>query len=887
LARKGDFSEKIKVALARRVGDNCSNPDCINTTSGPHSDPSKVISSGQAAHIFSASEKGPRPNPSYSEEQFSSSENGIWLCGNCHAIVDADDSHHTPEQLYRWKEISENKAKHKQLAPAKKKEVDETASLIRQCWFHETTEDSDYVPRSINLKQLNSWAKDRTKKIITITGVGGQGKTSLVGYWVKKDDALNTRKFDGLLYWSFYSETDITIFLHSLLNYIGNNFFLDTSRIDPQDPLKSFRYIFSELSFLIILDGLEVIQHELSNRSKGQFVDSDLRYFLTDVCLSSRDSLAILTSRFEIVDLKQYSLNVENMFLGRLTNEESSSLLSKNFVGGSARDHELINEYLEGHPLALKLFSAGLSRDQQGNPVSYLHGLMDKLPNTDTPLSDKIERLLLTYEASLTDVQISILSAVSVLHRPMDEDSLVALSLHQRLGGSDDLNDLDILNALVALVLSGLVLKEVSKGKNSYSCHPIIRDYFRSKIVNKAENGRLIGNYLVNRPNQIVIEDADTLEWITSAIEVLSESGSWFDASLLYENKLNKGFLIKQLAKPEFGWRCANALYKCSRSDVESFEFYSGERFSLNDTRAFYANAAAQFSYGMGDIDNAVENCKKAMSLYSKAGLKNKAVTCNLLSNIYLINGMVFDAQKALKEAMELVNKVRLEDKYMLNEFHLTRGLIHFSSAEVKEAITRYSKVLTSFPKNQKKHTYQKVQSTIFLAEAKSYLGEYEEGLSFVRYGVKYAMLNEYQDLEIQGLLVEGNILLSCGEFSEAIDQLARAEKAARLARMEYWITKVSLAQARLQAKLGNVESALSSTEAVINVSSSRGFRLLRIDSLVAKAEILMLSNMDDIEVNVISDLLNLADHESMDCGYGLHSEIILAMQKLVFVDET
>lgn len=147
------------------------------------------------------------------------------------------------------------------------------------------------------------------------------------------------------------------------------------------------------------------------------------RNFLIDLCLSKNDSLAILTSRFEIVDLRQFSKHVNNLLLGNLADKEASQLLQRLYVGGTESDHSSINILLEGHPLALRVFAAGLPREKQGNPISHLNAMMETLPQGENPLSQKINRLLSTYEQSINEIQIALLSGVSLLHKPIDEQS--------------------------------------------------------------------------------------------------------------------------------------------------------------------------------------------------------------------------------------------------------------------------------------------------------------------------------------------------------------------------------------------------------------------------------------------------------------------------------
>lgn len=104
---RDDFSSGTKDKLARRVGFRCSNPDCTNFTSGPHSDPNKSINLGIAAHICAAAEGGPRYDSNMTPEQRRSIDNGIWLCCFCAYLIDKDTSAYPKERLHQWKSIAE------------------------------------------------------------------------------------------------------------------------------------------------------------------------------------------------------------------------------------------------------------------------------------------------------------------------------------------------------------------------------------------------------------------------------------------------------------------------------------------------------------------------------------------------------------------------------------------------------------------------------------------------------------------------------------------------------------------------------------------------------------------------------------------------------------
>jgi len=100
---RDNFTAAVKKTLAERAGYLCSNPACLKLTAGPHSNPSKALLTGHAAHIYAASARGPRYNPAQTPGERRAIENGIWLCRECGDIVDKDMRGYTPTTLHRWK----------------------------------------------------------------------------------------------------------------------------------------------------------------------------------------------------------------------------------------------------------------------------------------------------------------------------------------------------------------------------------------------------------------------------------------------------------------------------------------------------------------------------------------------------------------------------------------------------------------------------------------------------------------------------------------------------------------------------------------------------------------------------------------------------------------
>ncbi|MFH1918762.1 MAG: hypothetical protein ABIP48_02600 [Planctomycetota bacterium] len=103
MSKRDEFPVSVRRLLAERAGQICSNPDCRFGTTGPHTAPNKSTRLGKASHICAAAPGGPRYDPEQSPDQRRSIENGIWLCGTCADLVDADERRYPRELLQKWR----------------------------------------------------------------------------------------------------------------------------------------------------------------------------------------------------------------------------------------------------------------------------------------------------------------------------------------------------------------------------------------------------------------------------------------------------------------------------------------------------------------------------------------------------------------------------------------------------------------------------------------------------------------------------------------------------------------------------------------------------------------------------------------------------------------
>lgn len=85
----------------------CSNVACRALTVGPANSSDTAIVIGEAAHIYGAKVGSARYRTDMTDVSRGEITNGIWLCRNCHKLVDSDPQRYPATLLFRWREVHE------------------------------------------------------------------------------------------------------------------------------------------------------------------------------------------------------------------------------------------------------------------------------------------------------------------------------------------------------------------------------------------------------------------------------------------------------------------------------------------------------------------------------------------------------------------------------------------------------------------------------------------------------------------------------------------------------------------------------------------------------------------------------------------------------------
>jgi hypothetical protein len=98
---KASPDTNTKLRLFADSGGYCQNPKCLASLFKEIGD--KQIHIAEMAHVFSASNVGPRANKKLSEAERGAYENLILLCPTCHTIIDKAEEEYPDSILREWK----------------------------------------------------------------------------------------------------------------------------------------------------------------------------------------------------------------------------------------------------------------------------------------------------------------------------------------------------------------------------------------------------------------------------------------------------------------------------------------------------------------------------------------------------------------------------------------------------------------------------------------------------------------------------------------------------------------------------------------------------------------------------------------------------------------
>jgi nucleoside phosphorylase/tetratricopeptide (TPR) repeat protein len=355
------------------------------------------------------------------------------------------------------------------------------------------------IGREAEMKRLSdAWANLSTH-VLTIVAMGGEGKTSLVARWAADLAAANWPACEAAFAWSFYSQgtrdqmtASADLFLKEALTFFGDPA-MGASAQTAFDKGRRLAQLVGERRSLLILDGLEPLQHAPASPQRGELNDQGIAAVLKGLAVSSR-GLCVVTTRYSVEDLKAYrQATAPELRLDRLSQEAGVALLQSLGVRrGSRADFERLVKDVNGHALTLNLLGSYLHDAHAGDirkrDVVKLHQANSEVQSGHA--FHVMDAYVKWFESEGTDGKraLAVLRLLGLFDRPASAECLVAVKQPPAIEGLTE-SVAKMTEAEENIVYSRLetarllTLNRDGAGTlQSVDAHPLLREYFARKL---------------------------------------------------------------------------------------------------------------------------------------------------------------------------------------------------------------------------------------------------------------------------------------------------------------------------------------------------------------------------------------------------------------------
>ncbi len=709
------------------------------------------------------------------------------------------------------------------------------ASAMMAQWTHETTEDDRYTGRTDALTRLDRGCADPDVRVIGVTGMGGLGKTSLIGHWLKRTNGARGRPFAGLFFWSFYADRDVKNFAATFVAFAERALHV---RAPPKDsePGDAALAILVARPVLLVLDGMEVLQERPDQADYGAFLDQDLNDLLNGACRRAAGSLVVLTSRFPFPDLTPHlGGGFRTLDLEFLSPADGAALLQAFGVDGSAADREEVSRRFEGHPLALRIFALTLEDRARGDPTRLVDRVFDVAHAGETgTLEGKLSRLLLFYEQSLPTERLALLGLVSLFRAPVPETTILTLArglpaVAASLGGQKDAALSQVLGAMAREHL--LICDQAGDGSSVWSCHPVLRDHFRRTLLGWGTGTAAeAAGLLTGTPSQERVTSVTQLQPALTAIELLLDAGDFAGAHRLYRERLENGELFKWVPAPIEGQRCAMGFVRdaARRQACEQALGRPRLSFMLNEVGLFAMNSG-EFAEALpflrdGNTINRQLDEKASLS----TGLRNEADLLSLLGQLAEAEAIARDALTTARAAEDTPSQHTLNSLCRLADTLAAQGrggeaLAAFAAANAIQTRTHHQ--------GAELYSFRGVQWATLLIR----MGQTERSQVLTMANLRICERNHWQEDIARCHRLLGILATLAGDFTDATQHLDQSESVFRRAHQIKDLPATLLARADLERRQSEWDRALATVEAALRLAAPRKMLLNHTDALVLR----------------------------------------------------
>lgn len=381
--------------------------------------------------------------------------------------------------------------------------------------------------RERELDVLTEAWRSRRIRVLSVVAYGGTGKSALVNRWLTDMRDCDYLGASRVYAWSFYSQgTKETLvsadpFVNHALRWLGDT---SAASLNPWSKGHRLASLIKRHDFLLVLDGLEPLQHPLSAPDVGgQFTDDSISALLEELARPSRrgepdrQGLCLITTRVPLTDLRSFQAarrggtgTVAQLDLENLDDKDATDLL-KHLVqradgarpagspGPDFRDLQHAVRRVGNHALAVTLLGNYLWEVHQGD----LAGRFDLkgLP-VGVREGGQARRVMDSYirwfERDQRWDELAVLLIMGLFDRPAYPEAIAALLADRHLAsfraGLDRVGGERWDRCVGALRGMGLLNSESQGLPGTVDAHPLVREHFRDELLKRGADAWRQGN---------------------------------------------------------------------------------------------------------------------------------------------------------------------------------------------------------------------------------------------------------------------------------------------------------------------------------------------------------------------------------------------------------
>ena len=373
------------------------------------------------------------------------------------------------------------------------------------------------IGRETELARLDAAWEDPGLHVLTFVAFGGTGKSALVSHWLDRMSADGWRGARRVLDWSFYSQgteervTSADRFFDHALAWFGDP---DPKAGAPRDRGLRLAELVRQEKTLLVLDGVEPLQHPPTSPLAGRLKDPGLAAFLKGLA-GANPGLCVVTTRERIADLDRFPTTAPQDDLETLSSEAGAELLKLLGVKGTASELLAASREFGNHALTLTLLGGYLSRACGGDVRRRKE--VD-LAGADQRKGGHALRVIGTYATWLGEgPELAALRLLGLFDRPAGPKALTALRakpvIPELTEPLMDLGEEDWQLALSSLREHGVLLPADPHQLGTLDAHPLVRVFFQEELEKKWPQAWQAGNLrLYEHLQKEAPELPDTLE---------------------------------------------------------------------------------------------------------------------------------------------------------------------------------------------------------------------------------------------------------------------------------------------------------------------------------------------------------------------------------------